>query len=251
MATNLTGKQKQGLGFALVSDYAQFDGLFSDPGTQSAARNSLSTVHAGTTVQKTSKPEELAEAFAQDGVLFFDPSIPEQVALMTAIGGNVERNVYCIWPLVPKDDGLVYDNGYIHLPKGHISSTGVPLPLDAYMTQNIRIDGGAVSPAYQAQAVAVAPTVVTFTQSHPAATAAADGDLLGTLTTDLVGPAILTLTGGADLANATLVGNKLYAVGAQAADLVLDFTVKSWVGFDSDDSNYQFIEVGVGVDLAV
>jgi hypothetical protein len=234
----------------LVSDYAQFDGMFQDPGTQSAARNVLSTVHAGTVVQKTSKPEELAEAFAQDGVLFFDPSVPEQVALMTAIGGNADRNIYCIWPLVPKSDGLVYDNGYIHLPEGHISSTGVPLPLDAYMTQNVRIDGGATEPRYEAQVVAVAPTSVTFTQSI-AIGAAADGELLGTLTTDLVGPAILTLTGGADLANATLVGNQLYAVGAQSADLVLDFTVMSWVGYDSDDTNYQYIETGISVDLTV
>lgn len=248
MANNLQGQHKQGLGFALVSDYTQFSGLFSDPGTQNTPRNVLSTVHSGTTVQKTSKPEELAEAFAQDGTLFFDPSIAEQVELMTAAGGNVQRNIYCIWPLVPKSDGLVYDNGYIHLPQGHISSVGTPIPLDAYMTQNIRIDGGATEPNYQAQRLAIAPTSITFTQSAAAA-AAADGDLLGTFVTDLVGPAILTVSGGADEASVSLVGNSLYAVGAQAADLTINVKVQSWVGYSTDNTDYEYEEVGVTVDL--
>jgi len=248
MANNLTGKHKQGLGFALVSDYAQFDGMFADPGTQNAARNSLSTVHAGTTVQKTSKPEELADAFTQDGVLFFDPSIPEQVELMTAIGGNTERDIYCIWPLVDKGDDVVYDNGYIHLPAGHIVSTGIPIPLDDYMKMNVRIEGGASSVTYQAQVAAVAPTSITFTQSAPAA-AAADGDLLGTLTSDLSGPAILTVSGGANAADVSLVGNKLYAVGAQAADLTINVKVQSWVGYSTDNATYEYEEVGVTVDL--
>ena len=248
MANNLTGKHKQGLGFALVSDYAQFDGMFSDPGTQNTARNSLSTVHAGTTVQKTSKPEELAEAFTQEGVIFFDPTIDDQVTLMTANGGNLARDIYCIWPLVDKGDEVVYDNGYIHLPAGHIVSTGVPIPLDEYMKMNVRIEGGASSVTYQAQVAAVAPTSLTFTQS--AATAAAsDGDLLGTIASDLTGPSILTVSGGADAAKVSLVGNKLYAVGAQAADLTINVKVQSWVGYSTDDATYEYEEVGVVVDL--
>jgi len=150
----------------------------------------------------------------------------------------------------PKSDGLVYDNGYIHLPQGHISSTGTPIPLDAYMTQTIRIDGGATEPNYVAQALAVAPTSITFTQSAPVG-AAADGDLLGTFVSDLVGPAILTVSGGADAANVSLVGNSLYAVGAQSADLVINVLVQSWVGYSTDNTDYEYEETGVTVDLTV
>jgi len=248
MANNLTGKHKQGLGFALVSDYAQFNGMFSDPGTQNTARSSLSTVHAGTVNQKTSKPEELADAFTQEGVIYFDPTIPEQVALMTAAGGNQERDIYCVWPLVDKGDDVDYDNGYIHLPAGHIVSTSNAVTLEDYMKMNVRIEGGASSVTYQAQIAAVAPTSITFTQSAPTA-AAADGDLLGTIASDFTAPSILTVSGGADAANVSLVGNKLYAVGAQAADLTINIKVQSWLGYSTDDTNYEYEEVGVTVDL--
>ncbi len=62
---------------------------------------------------------------------------------------------------VDKGDDTVYDNGYIHLPAGHIVSTGIPIPLDDYMKMNVRIEGGASSVTYQAQVAAVAPTSVT------------------------------------------------------------------------------------------
>ena len=86
VAIEITGAEKQGLGYRLIVDGKIWPAKINDPGAITFNRNRLDTTHSGTEDFTQSKPEELAEALEQALTPFFDPTLPEAFDIMTSNG---------------------------------------------------------------------------------------------------------------------------------------------------------------------
>ena len=249
MANNLQSSAKQGVGFAMIVDGEEFVGKISNPGNLATPRTDIDTSHTGLTGNKTSIPEELADPFELTLEVQFDPRLDDLITAQTGVGARTEREIFLIFPKVPDATGAtVSEHGYVLLSEGRLTSDGIDINITDIMKQSIKVSSGNAEPSFVKQTDAVAKTDITFTQTAPAS-AAADGDLLGTFSTTVAGPAIYTLDTGGDAAKVTLKGDKLYALGAQAADLTISVTVNNWVGYRTDVTTYDFTDAAIVVDL--
>ena len=231
MANNLQSSAKQGVGFAMIVDGEEFVGKISNPGNLATPRTDLDTSHTGLDGNKTSIPEELADPFELTLEVQFDARLDDLITAQTGTGARTDRDIYLMFPKVPDAAGATLtEHGYVHLSEGRLSSDGIDINITDIMKQSIKVSSGNAEPTFVKQTDAVAKTDVIFTQSHAAGTSAADGDLLGVLTTTITGPAVYTLDEVSDYADVTLKGDKVYANGAQAVDKTISVTVNNWVG---------------------
>ncbi len=239
MADNLQSQAKQGVGFAVVVDGEEFVGKISDPGTQNTPRPAISTVHTGLTSVKTSIPDELSDEFEQVLSLQFDPRLEDLRVATTGTGAKTDRNIYLIYPKVPDLVGAnVTEHGYVHLSQGRLTSEGISVPVDNIMDMQLKVSSGNAEPTSDRQKDAIAVVGCTFTQTAAAASAS-DGDLLGTLSQNSFEGPVVYVLGGTDAAKVTLKSSKIYALGAQAADLSITITCKNWVDYRGDTSTYD------------
>lgn len=249
MANNLISTPKQGVGFALVVDFQEFPGKISNPGTLSVPRSKIDANHTGLTNFKLQLPDELADPLEMTLDMQFDPTLEEMVSLMTDGAGKITKNIFLVWPKIPDAAGAAKtENMSIQLPAGYLTGDGLNVDISSILGQSVGVTGGQVEPIFRRQQAAVAPADVTFTQTH-ATSAAVDGALLGTLSTTYAdGPAIITI-GGTDADKVKIKNGALYAVGAQSADLTIDITISNFVGYRDDDTNFQFTQGSVVIDL--
>jgi len=258
-AIEVTGTEKQGLGYCLIVDGKIWPAKINDPGTITFTRNRLDTTHSKTLDFKQNKPEELAEALEQALTTFFDPTLAEAFDIMTTDGAVQIREIYLMFPLVPLLVGEpIRENGFIFLPQGYIAADSVAMPLDNYMTQPITVNGGTANPTLSREqdvTAAMAPaTVINFTPVELSSAALFKGDVVGVLTTNIVPSVDVSLyfnLGGADVADFELDGKFLLAAvdNPAAAAKVLDITTSNLVGFNENELALQYIEVGLGFTI--
>jgi len=257
-AAQVTGTEKQGLGYCLVVDGKIWPAKVNDPGSIEFNTNFLDTTHSKTIDFKQSKPEELSEALTQALTTFFDPTLAEAFDIMRGAGAVQAREIYLVLPLVPLLVGeATRENGFIYLPEGYIAANSIALPLDNYMTQDVTVTGGNLAPTMHEERVAstLAPaTVITFTAVELSSAALALGDIVGILTTNVASTLDLSLffnLGGADVADFVLDGKFLKAAVANpaAAAKVLNITTSNMVGYDQNIGALQYTETGLGFTI--
>lgn len=252
MANNLQSSAKQGVGFAMVVDGEEFVGKISNPGNLATPRTDIDTSHTGLTSSKTTIPEELSDPFELTLEVQFDPRLADLIEAQTGTGAQTEREIFLVFPKVPDATGAALsEHGYVHLPAGRLSSEGIDINITDIMKQSVKVSSGNTEPTFVRQVDAVAKTDVIFTQTSTAATAVADGDLIGVLTTTIGGPAVYTLDQVSDFADVTLKGDKIYANGAQSADKTISVTCNNWVGYRNDITAQGFTNASITLDLAV
>ena len=115
-AIEVTGTEKQGLGYCLIVDGKIWPAKINDPGTITFTRNRLDTTHSKTLDFKQSKPEELADPLEQALTTFFDPTLADAFDIMETDGATQEREIYLMFPRVPLQVGeSTRENGFIYL----------------------------------------------------------------------------------------------------------------------------------------
>lgn len=253
VATQVTGTEKQGLGYCLVVDGKIFPAKIVDPASIETPRNKLPTTHAQTKNYKSEKFEELAEPISQDISTFFDPTLAEAFELMGTAGAVKKRQIYLTLPRVPLISGeTVRENGFIYLPEGYISGGSLALPLDNYMTQSVMVAGGTADPVpvKEADVIAGIPvSAVTFTPSVSLVGPIAAGTIIGKLSTAIDPAQDMSLfwgiagTHGASFElDGHFVKAKVELTNAGGSSGVYTVTVKTsnFVGYDEDITALQY-----------
>ena len=250
MANNLQSTAKQGVGFGLVVDGREQTAKLTNPGTLNTPRPELDTSHTGLTGNKTSIPDELADPLEMTLDVQFDATLQDLLDAQTGAGANTEREIYLVFPKKPDAVGVTTEHGHMFLPAGRLTSDGINIDISSIMGMQLKVSSGNEEPVITLQATAVAPADLTFTQSSPAATAAVDGQLLGTLSSTYDGVQVFVKQDA--LTSYRIDGKYVYAVGAQSSDITMDITVFNWVGYrEGSATTYKFNNAALVLDLAV
>ncbi len=262
-ASQVTGTEKQGLGYCLISDGLIWPAKINDPGTITFTRNKLDATHSKTLGFKQEKFEELAEPLTQEITTFFDPTLDEAIEAMTTAGATKKREVYLMIPRTILEAGdPVNENGFIYLPEGLLAANSITMPLDNFMEQALEINGGTANPTIRKeQPPSTLPaTGITFT-SNPATLVGpiAIGTEIGKLTTDILPTIDVSLffdLAGTHAASFVLVGNRVVAAasltntgGAGAGDYSIDVTTSNLVGYDEEISSLEYTKSGLAITV--
>jgi hypothetical protein len=254
-ATQVTGTEKQGLGYCLIVEGKIWPAKINDPGSLTFTRNKLDATHSKTEDFKQEKFEELAEPLEQDLTTFFDPTLAEAFEIMGTDGATKKREIYLCFPRTPVANGdAVRENGFIYLPEGLIAADSIAMPLNELMTQEVNVNGGTANPTLRKEGdldltVLLPATSVTFT-STPATLVGpiAAGTVVGKLTTDIANEDDVSLffnLAGTDASDFELDGhfvvakNQLTNTGG-GGDGIYDLTVSTsnLVGYDEQISAF-------------
>ena len=262
-ATQVTGTEKQGLGYCLISDGLIWPAKINDPGTITFTRNKLDATHSKTLGFKQEKFEELAEPLTQEINTFFDPTLDEAIEAMTTAGATKKRELYLCMPRTILEAGAtVHENGFIYLPEGLLAANSITMPLDNFMEQAIEINGGTANPTIRAEQEGtwMPATAVTFTPSpSPLVGPIEIGTEVGKLTTDIDATRDVSLffdLAGTDAADFVLVGNRVVAAvqltntgGTGTGDYKIDVTTSNLVGYDEEIVSLHYTETDVPVNV--
>jgi len=256
-AIEITGGEKQGLGYVLIVNGKIWPAKINDPGTITFTRNRLDTTHSLTEDFKQSKPEELAEALEQAMNTFFDPTLAEQFDIMGSAGATEEREIYMMFPRLPLKTGQVKrENAFIYAPQGYIAADSIAMPLDNYMEQSVNINGGTANTTVKPEAIAsvlLPATAVTMTPVELSAANLVAGSIVGEFSTNIAkidDVSLFILLAGTDAAEFYLDGHYLKSVGTPTAALKsIDVTTSNFVGFDTDDASLKYVESGIAFTI--
>jgi len=243
-ADQVTGTEKQGLGYCLIEDGKIWPAKINDPGTITFTRNKLDATHSKTLVFKQEKFEELAEPLTQELTTFFDPTLDDSFDVM-GDGATRKREVYLFIPRTILAQGdAVRENGFIFLPEGLIAADSITMPLDNFMAQAISINGGTANPTLkkEQEPTTLPATAITLTPTTAVGPIAA-GTIVAKMTTDIPNTVDVSLffdLAGTDSADFILDGFNLVAAveltntGAVSANGVfsIDISTSNLVGFD-------------------
>jgi len=215
----VTGTEKQGLGYVLIADGLIWPAKINDPGTITFTRNKLDATHSGTTGFKQEKFEELTEPLTQEITTFFDPTLTVGIDAMLASGATKKREVYMMIPRTILPEGQpVNENGFIYLPEGLIAANSITMPLDGFMEQALEINGGTADPTLKGEQIPDAgfpATVITFTSSPAILVGPIEaGTEIGKFTSSIAPEVDVSLfydIAGTDKESFTLFGNRLIA----------------------------------------
>ena len=250
MSNNLQSTAKQGVGFGMVVDGREYTAKITNPGTMNTPRPDLDTSHTGLTSNKTSIPDELADPLEMTLDVQFDATLQDTLDAQTQAGASTEREIYLVFPKKPDAVGVTTEHGHMFLPKGRLTSDGINIDISSIMGMQLKVSSGNDEPVVTLQSTAVAPADLTFVQSSPAATAAADGDLIGTFSSTYDGIQVFEKNDA--LTSYRIDGKYVYAVGAQASDITMDINVYNWVGWrEGSATTYKFNSAIMVLDLAV
>ena len=260
----ITGTEKQGLGYCLISDGLIWPAKINDPGTITFTRNKLDATHSKTLGFKQEKFEELAEPLTQEMSTFFDPTLDEAIDVMTSGGATRKRELYLMIPRTILEEGApVHENGFIYLPEGLLAANSITMPLDGFMEQALELNGGTANPTIKGEKVpdaSLPATAVTFTPSpSPLVGPIEIGTEVGKLTTDILPTVDVSLfynLAGTDGADFVLVGNRLVAAaqltntgGTGTRDYKIDVSTTNLIGFDDNIASLQFTDTDVPVNV--
>lgn len=263
-ANQVTGTEKQGLGYCLIVEGKIWPAKINDPGTMTFTRNTLNAEHSKTIDFKQQKFEELAEPLEQDLTTFFDPTLEEGFDLMTTEGATAKREMYLMFPRVPLMPGdLTRENGFIYLPEGLIAADSIALPLDNFMTQEINVTGGTANPTFKHEQVVDASLPATSITLNvllpePIVGPVPAGTRVAKLVTDIPNETDVSLffnLAGTEAADFELDGFYLVAAteltntGGAAGVYTIDVTTSNLVGFDEDIASLQYTESGLTVTI--
>ncbi len=261
-ATQVTGSEKQGLGYVLVVDGKIWPAKISDPGTVSFNRNTLDATHSLTTNFKANKFEELADPITQDLTTFFDPTLADAFDIMGTAGATAKREIYLVFPRLPLIVGEVTrENGFIYCPEGLLAANDVAMPLDGLMTQSVNVNGGTANVTMSAEfdpTTALPATAITLGQVGDWVGPVAVGTIVATLTSDVdktVDMSLFFSLGGADAALFELDGKyvknvtQLTNATGTAGVHTLNVTTSNLVGYDEVITALQYEETGLTITI--
>lgn len=253
-ATQVTGQEKQGLGYCLIVEGKIWPAKINDPGSLSFTRNKLDATHSKTLDFKQEKFEELAEPLEQDLTTFFDPTLAEAFEIAGTAGATKKREIYLCFPRVPLADGeSVRENGFVYLPEGLIAADSIAMPLDNFMTQEVNVNGGTTNPTLKREKAVDASlpaTVINFTAQVPLTSPISAGTVIGKLSTDIANEVDVSLffnLAGTDAADFELDGHFVKAAtqltntgGDGAGNYSFTVDTSNLVGYDENIASLQF-----------
>ena len=259
----ITGTEKQGLGYCLIADGLIWPAKINDPGTITFTRNKLDATHSKTTGFKQEKFEELAEPLTQEMSTFFDPTLDEAIEVMQTAGATKKREIYMMIPRTILDEGTpVNENGFIYLPQGLLAANSITMPLDGFMEQALEINGGTANPTISKEKppASLPATSITFTPNpSPLVGPIEIGTEVGKLTTDVAPTVDVSLfygLAGTDGSDFVLVGNRVVAAvqltntgGTGSGDYKIDVSTTNLIGFDDNIASLQFTDTDIAVDV--
>ena len=259
-ATQVTGSEKQGLGFVVVVDGKIWPAKISDGGSTSFNRNTLDATHSLTRDFKANKFEELADPITQDLTTFFDPSLAEAFEIMRTAGATMKREIYLMYPRLPLAIGeTVRENGFIYCPEGLIAASDVATPLNEFMTQSVNVNGGTANvtmePEFDPTTVLPA-TAITLTKVGDWVGPVAAGTIVGVLASNVAKTSDVSLffsLGGADAALFELDGKyvknvaEITNITGTTGTHTLNVTTSNLVGYDETITALQYEETGLTV----
>lgn len=261
-ASQITGSEKQGLGYVLIVDGKIWPAKLSDPGTVTFTRNSLDATHSLTTDFKANKFEELADPITQDLTTFFDPSLAEAFEIMGTVGATAKREIYLTYPRLPLIVGEVTrENGFIYCPEGLIAASDVAVPLDALMTQTVNVNSGTANVAMRKErdpSAHMPATVITLAQVGTWVGPVEAGTVVGILSSDvpkIEDVSLFFALAGADAALFELDGKFVKTVSqitnatGTGGVHTLNVTTSNLVGYDETIASLQYVETGLTVTI--
>ncbi len=253
---DLLGTSKQGLGYILIVDGLPLQLQINDPASIDTTRNTLEATHTLTTGFKASKPEELAEELNQTLSVFFSPDTQYAFDILESTYATTPREVWIVFPVIPKLGGVTQAAAYWYLSAGQVASGSIAMPLGAYMTQEVIVTGGDISPAFKIQQPDT--KAVGIDKTDIKTDVVLTGDLIATLAPTAAGttnaPMIYELTGaGVDNDKVNIVGNQVFAAidmtitSSAGANATYNLTITQWTlsGYDDQDADLSDIDVAV------